>query len=82
MPTNDSQIKHFMRDKDGHLPNTLENRKLLEDLANDKNYHIGKDRYGNECRVRNPNQVRSRKLDDKSTIRLPRQNLYFCLKCL
>ena len=53
MPANDSQLKHFMRDEEGHLPDTMENRKLLENLANDRKYHMGKDRYGNDWHVRN-----------------------------
>lgn len=53
MPTNDSQLKHFMRDEEGHLPDTPENKKMLIDLANDRKYHMGKDRYGNEWHVRN-----------------------------
>lgn len=52
-PKNDSQYKHFMRDEDGHLPDTPENRKLLTDLANDTAYHMGKDKYGNDWHVRN-----------------------------
>ena len=55
MPPNDAQLKHFMRDGEGHLPDTPENRKLLADLANDKKYHMGKDKYGNEWHVRKNN---------------------------
>ena len=53
MPPNDSQLKHFMRDEEGHLPDTPENRKMLVDLANDRQFHRGKDRYGNDWHVRN-----------------------------
>ncbi len=30
-----------------------ENRNMLIDLANDKHYHIGKDKWGNDWHVRN-----------------------------
>ena len=53
MPKNDAQLKHFMRDEPGHLPDTPENREMLVNLANDPKYHMGKDRYGNEWHVRN-----------------------------
>ena len=52
MHPNDSQTMHFMGDREGHLPDTPENRKLLEDLANDMNYYRGKDKYGNNWHVR------------------------------
>ena len=43
LPKNESQLKHIFRDEEGHLKDTPENRKMLLDLANDDNYHIGKD---------------------------------------
>ena len=47
-PENDSQTKHIMRDDEGHLPDTKENRERLLKLANDVQYHIGKDNRGIE----------------------------------
>ena len=46
MPKNDDQIKHIMREDEGHLPDTPENRKLLVDLANDTKAHVGQDARG------------------------------------
>lgn len=53
MPRNDSQLKHIFRDEEGHLPNTPENRKMISDLANNIEYYVGKDRYGNDWHIRN-----------------------------
>lgn len=36
LPKNDAQIKHIFRDKTGHISDTPNNRKLLEDVANKK----------------------------------------------
>lgn len=47
LPKNDSQIKHIFRKKKGHLEDTPENRKLLEDLANDDSKYLGTDARGN-----------------------------------
>lgn len=52
-PQNDAQIKHFMREGQGHLSDTPENRRLLTELANDKKCHMGRDKYGNDWHVRN-----------------------------
>lgn len=52
LPKNDSQLKHIFRDEEGHLKDTPENRKMLLDLANDENYHVGKDMWGCEWHVR------------------------------
>lgn len=53
MPRNDSHLKHIFRDEEGHLPDTPENRKMISDLANDVQYYVGKDRYGNDWHIRN-----------------------------
>lgn len=52
MPKDDSQLKHIFREDEGHLPDTLENRKLISDLANDMDHYIGKDKWGNNWHVR------------------------------
>ncbi len=43
LPEKDSQLKHIFRKTDGHLPDTLENRKLLEDVANNEGNYAGTD---------------------------------------
>ena len=52
-PPNDSQIKHIFRPKEGHLSDTPENRKLIENVANAPANYKGKDKYGNEWYSRN-----------------------------
>ncbi len=52
LPSNDSQLKHIFEDREGHLPDTPENRKLLQNLANDSSKYKGKDKYGNDWNVR------------------------------
>ena len=47
LPKNDSQLNHIFRKKEGHLEDTPENRKLLEDLANDESKYLGIDKWGN-----------------------------------
>lgn len=47
LPTEVAQLKHIFGDNDGHLPDTPENRQLLEDVANDKDTVLGPDRFGN-----------------------------------
>lgn len=47
-PDNDAQLKHIFRKARGHLEDTPENRKLLQDLANDARYHAGKYTHGND----------------------------------
>ena len=42
LPSNDSQLRHIFENREGHLPNTPENRKLLQDLANDSTKYKGK----------------------------------------
>ena len=34
IPDNESTTGHIFRDAEGHIPDTIENRKLLEDVAN------------------------------------------------
>ena len=56
----DKYTRHIFRQKDGHLPDTPANRKLLEDLANDPLAKIGVDLYGNSWFARedvNGNQI-------------------------
>ena len=45
-PTNESQLKHIFRDADGHLPDTLTNRNLIEGVANNPKNYIGTDTNG------------------------------------
>ncbi len=48
IPDNDSTIGHIFRDSEGHIPDTPENRALLEDVANSVDNFRGRDKYGNE----------------------------------
>ena len=52
LPPNDSQLKHIFEERDGHQPDTPENRKLLEELANNRDRYKGKDKYGNDWNIR------------------------------
>ena len=51
LPENDSQIKHIFGNREGHLPDTPENRNTLIELANNSSAFIGKDMYGNSWNV-------------------------------
>jgi filamentous hemagglutinin len=42
----DTRAKHIFSDKSGHIPDTADNRRLLEDVANDPHAWLGYDRYG------------------------------------
>ena len=52
IPESDSKLKHIFRKAEGHLPDTVENRKMLKDLANDRQSHLGKDKWGNDWHAR------------------------------
>jgi len=45
MPEN--RVGHIFRNKDGHIPDTPQNRVMLVDLANNKQKVLGSDRHGN-----------------------------------
>lgn len=47
-PSNESQIKHIMRNEKGHLIDNARNRSLLIKLSQDKSAFLGKDKNGNE----------------------------------
>ena len=47
LPPNDPQIKHIFRNDEGHLPDTPENRKLVQKLANSPDCYLGNDKFGN-----------------------------------
>ena len=47
LPQNDAQIKHIFRNKIGHLSDSIENRDMILNVANDKGNFLGKDSYGN-----------------------------------
>lgn len=52
LPEGEAQIKHIFGNRTGHLPDTEENRKLLEELANNMDYYKGKDIRGTDWHVR------------------------------
>ncbi len=52
LPMNDSQLIHIFSGKEGHYSNTKTNQKILLNLANNKKYYIGKDKYGNSWNIR------------------------------
>ena len=52
LPDNEAQIKHIFEEREGHLPDTLENRRMFTELANDEHFHTGKDMYGNDWHTR------------------------------
>ena len=46
LPTKEAQISHIFRDKENHIADTPDNRRLLEDIANDPKAILGSDRHG------------------------------------
>ena len=46
LPKGEAQLKHIFADRPGHLPDTPENRALLEDVANNKDDFFGIDGQG------------------------------------
>ncbi len=45
LPESNDKLKHIFKKEEGHLPDTPENRKLLEDLANDESKCLGVDKW-------------------------------------
>ena len=48
MPKQRAQILHIMRNSEGHLVDTPENRKIIVDMTNDNGSFLGLNKYGNE----------------------------------
>ena len=48
LPDGEAQLKHIFGNRKGHLPDTKENREMLVELANDMEFHMGKDKYGKD----------------------------------
>lgn len=51
-PSNRSQISHIFGNREGHLPDTPANRRLIGDLANDSGCLLGSDMWGKEWYAR------------------------------
>lgn len=47
LPMNNSQLKHIFGNREGHVPDTPQNRQKLIELANNSSKYLGKDKYGN-----------------------------------
>lgn len=51
-PPDRSQTDHMFGEREGHLPDTPANRRLIEDLANDDSCKLGSDKWGKEWYAR------------------------------
>ena len=51
LPENNSQLEHIFGNRPGHVPDTAENRRMLENLANDSTKFKGRDKYGNSWNI-------------------------------
>lgn len=47
-PKNKAQIDHIMRDAEGHLTDSIENRSLLISISSDRKNYLGIDKHGVE----------------------------------
>jgi filamentous hemagglutinin len=45
-PSKPGQIKHIFSDREGHVPDTLENRKLILETVNNRKNYRGTDQWG------------------------------------
>lgn len=52
-PKNKAQLKHILRDDEGHLVDNIENRTLLLSVSWDKKNYLGKDEHGVEWYAKN-----------------------------
>lgn len=52
IPDNVSTTKHIFREAEGHVRDTPDNRKLLEEIANKWENYRGTDKYGNDWYVK------------------------------
>lgn len=46
-PSNDAQVKHIFRDKEGHIKDTPENRKIIAEVGSNKDNYYGRSKWGN-----------------------------------
>lgn len=51
-PAGESQTRHMFGNREGHLPDTASNRRLIEELANDPSCYLGTDKWGKEWYAR------------------------------
>jgi hypothetical protein len=46
-PRQEAQLRHIFSKREGHVPDTLENRRLIREVANNADNHNGTDKWGN-----------------------------------
>lgn len=46
LPTTVAQLKHIFADRPGHIPDTPENRAIIQEVCNDPSCYLGTDRFG------------------------------------